>query len=282
MRYARAVTHGATLSPLADPAALPRRVSFRVGPPPFLTGAVLTRLAAATLVVVACGAPFFGASVGLVALGAMFVAFALMYVPATLVVGSDGFSVSWLTLRVFVPHGSIAGWERTIQGVLVRARGGRTFELRTSESERILTVLGGRANYAISAPGLLAEESLAADASVLAQGGSLTEWAARLRRLGGAGTDYREATLPRERLLAIVATPSLPQVLRTAAAVALGRPENEEEEHVLARAIESSASRTLSRALLAATSPPTEDASARALGQVVKAAAQEDKDTRRG
>lgn len=288
MRYARAVSLAPPLAdPVADPAALPARVSFRVGPPPFLTGAVLTRLAGAAVVLTAGGAPLIGVGAGLIAAGGLFIAFLLMYVPAKLVVGSDGFAVSWLGLRVFVPHASIDGWERSLHGVTLRARGGRTFELRTSESDRILRAVSARAGFASSAAGLLAEEALAADAGLLAQpanaesSASLVEWEAQLRRLGHAGNDYRAASLPRERLLAIVATPSLPLVLRTAAAVALGEPENEEEDLVIARAIESSASRTFSRALLDAASPNAKHPR-RALVRVLRAAAREEEDTRRG
>jgi len=243
---------------------------------------LLVRLAVATVLLVAVSALGLGASAVLFAVAAAFVALALTSIPATLVVGSDGFSVVWLWLRVFVPHGSIEGWERSVHGVVLRARGGRTFELRTSESERILAAVSSRAGYATSAAGLLAEESLSADASLLAQAGSPGEWAAQLRRLGGAGADYRAASLPRERLLAIVATPSLPLVLRTAAAVALGAPETEEEDRVMARAIESSASRTFSRALLAAASRDAGGAPRRALALVVRAAAREEEDARRG
>jgi hypothetical protein len=278
VRYAHAVTLGA---PLADPAALPKRTSFRVGPPPFLTGVLLTRLAIATVVLTAVSAPLLGASAGFFAAAGTLVALALTSIPATLVVGSDGFSVVWLWLRVFVPHGSIDGWQRSEQGVVLRARGGRPFELRTSESDRILAAVSARAGYASSAAGLLAEESLSADASLLAQAGPPAEWAAHLRRLGGAGTDYRAASLPRERLLAIVATPSLPLVLRTAAAVALGAPETEEEDLVMARAIESSASRTFSRALVDAASPHAQHPR-RALVRVLRAAAREEEDARRG
>lgn len=268
--------------PLADLAALPKRASFRVGPPPFLTGALLLRLALATAVLMALSAPVAGPTAGLFGVGAVCVALALTSIPATLVVGSDGVSVVWLWLRVFVPHSALVGWERSVQGVTLRARGGRTFELRTSESDRVLAAVSARAGYATSAAGLLAEESLSADASLLAQAGSLGEWAAHLRRVGGAGADYRAASLPRERLLALVATPSLPLVLRTAAAVALGAPETEEEDRVMARAIESSASRTFSRALLAAASPDAGGAPRRALALVVRAAAREEADARRG
>ncbi len=273
-------------APLADPAALPPRESFRVGPPPFLTGRVLLFLAAPTVVLAALAAPLVGVGAGLLVAAATLVAFALMSVPATLVLGSDGVAIAWLTRRVFVPHASIEGWERTPDGLTIRAHGQRVFEVRTGHTERILAVLGARKGFADSVRGLIAHEALAADASLLAPSGDAAEWSTRLRRLGGQDGGYRTSSLPRERLLAVLATPSFPQDLRAAAAVALGAPETEEEHRVIARAIESCASRLLSRALAAAGTTAASSAPARpalaALTRVREATANEEADARRG
>ena len=260
-------------------------MSFRVGPPPFLTGRLLLGLALAGLFLSAVCLPFFGTSAGWVFVASQALAFVIVYIPATLVIGSDGLAISWLSLRVFVPYASIEHWQRTEQGITVRATGGRLFEVRTKEADKIIPTLGARKTFGDSAQGILAHEALASDWSLLAPEPDASAWAARLRRVGGAGADgggdYRQASLPRERLLAVLATPSLPQEVRAAAAVALGAPENEEEDRVMSRAIASTASRTLARALFAAASPDRPAAATKALARVRRASEQEQGDRQR-
>lgn len=264
--------------PTPDPGLLPPRAMMRVGAPPFLTGKVIVVLFG-TLMALAVGLlPFIGPSSLFIALLAFPLAFVVTAIPATFVIGSDGIAVAWLGRRMFLPYSALEREVRTEVGVTIYATGGRTLELRTRGAERLLGLVYGRKGAMHSVQSLYAEERLASDASSLAPHGTTEDWATRLRRIGQG--DYRVASLPRERLLAVVATPSLAPELRVAAAVALGPPETDEEAHVLGRAVQSTASRTLERALWNASSDDLRRAKP-GLGSVLAASRREADDTRR-
>ena len=262
-----------------DPAALAPRESFEVGVPPFLTGQPLLAVFAGALVASLGALPVMGPSAIVFVLGALFVGFLLTTIPARLVVGSDGIAVTWLWRRLFVPYSAIGAESRALNGVFVEVLGGRSLELRTDAPERLLSLLRTRKGFAYSVQGMLTEEALANDKSLLAPSGKIEEWALRLRGMSDA--DYRSVSMPRDRLLAVVGAPHVAPELRAAAAFVLGKPVGDEEADVLRRAQQSTASRTLERALTRAQSDDPAERT-RGLRTVLAASRREDEDRRRG
>lgn len=266
------------LSPEADPEALAPRDELSIGVPPLLTGKPLVVIFGAGLAVTLGLAPLFGAGALFALAVAFVVAFAVTSVPAKLVLGYDGLAVVWLGRRLFVPYDALEGEVRTVEGAELRVRGGRTLELRTQRPEEILGRVAWRKNATLSLVALGAEADLANDASLLGPSGDAHDWARRLESLARA--DYRAASLPRDRLLAIVACPRLGPELRAAAAVVLGPPRDDHEAHVLSRALASTASKLFERALWYATSEvPAERETA--LLRVLAAARREARDQAR-
>lgn len=240
------------LAPEADPDLLAPRDEFSVGVPPHLTGRPLVMIFGAASVATLVLAPLVGPGALFAFAAAFGVAFVATSVPATLVLGYDGLAVAWLGRRIFVPYDAIEGEARTVEGVALRVRGGRTLELRTRRTEEVLGRLAWRRNAALSVAALAAEADLANDVSLLGPSGDAHDWTRRLESLARA--DYRAASLPRDRLLAIVACPRLGPEIRAAAAVVLGPPRDDHEANVLSRALASTASRRFERALWYATS----------------------------
>jgi len=265
-------------APIPDPAMLPPRTTMRVGAPPYLTGKSIAMLFGSLGALSVGLLPFFGLASFALAFAAVPLAFALTLIPATLVVGSDGVAVEWLGRRMFLPYVAMEHAARTELGVSIVGSGGRNLDLRTRSADRVLGLVHARKAAIHSVQHMMAEEALAADAGSLAPAGTPNDWAERLRRIGQG--DYRVASLPRERLLAVVATPSLAPELRAAAAVALGPPETDEEANVLGRAVQSTASRILQKALWNATSSDVTKARP-GLARVLAASRREADDRRR-
>jgi hypothetical protein len=266
------------LSPEADPEALAPRDELRIGVPPHLTGKPLVVIFGAALVATLLLAPFVGAGAFLAIAAAFLVAFAATGVPATLVLGYDGLAVVWLGRRLFVPYDALEGESRTVEGVELRVRGGRTLELRTRRPDEVLGRVAWRKNATLSVVALGAEADLAPDVSLLGPTGDTRDWTRRLESL--AHGDYRAASLPRDRLLAIVACPRLGPEIRAAAAVVLGPPRDDHEANVLSRALASTASKLFERALWYATSEARSEREP-ALLRVLAAARREARDQAR-
>lgn len=264
-----------------DPRALPKRYERRVRVPPFLTGRVYFPLFAVALALTVIGFVLAG-PLGLTPLfGALFLALLLNLVPAKVIVGVDGIAVVWLYLRYFLPYASLDTTERTYDGIVLHGRGGRTLELRTGEPQSLLYLVETRRTFAATVPALLAHEALEGEAAKLLPSGkeAAPEWTERVRKLGTEAS-YRELSLPRDRLLAIVAMPSLPMEMRAAAAFALGAPTTPEEANILELALGSTASNVFARALVAAKQATPE--AREALVRVHRAALREAREKSRG
>ncbi len=266
-------------APPPDAAVLPGRRFLTVSAPPYLTGKATVLLLVCPLALAIGLAPLLGASAGWIAVFAFPLLLVATSIPAKLVIGSDGIAVEWLFRRVFLPYAALVDEQRTEHGVRLLGSGGRTLDLRCEGPDQLLALLRKRKSFPYSVQGMLAEEALLSDASLLSPAGTPDAWAERLRRMGQG--DYRSGSLPRERLLSVVATPSLAPELRAAAAVALGPPANDDEARVLAQVIRSTASRTLERALRDASMEDLTRAKA-GLARVLLNSQREAEDRRRG
>lgn len=273
-----------------DPRALPKRYERSVRVPPFLSGRVYVPLFMVGLAFTVLGFVVAG-PFGLAPLfGAFGLALLLNFVPAKFIVGVDGIAVVWLKIRYFVPYGSLDTTERTAEGIVLHGHGGRTLELHTDEPQSLLYLVETRRTFAATVPALLAHEALEGEAAMLVPSGkeNASDWTERVRKLGTEAS-YREMSLPRDRLLAILAMPSLPMEMRAAAAFALGAPTSSEEAAIVDLAIGATASQVFARALTAAknTPPNTSDAyeareAREALVRVHRAALREARDKSRG
>jgi len=265
-------------APEVDEAVLVPRETVTVGAPPFLMGQPLLLLFGGALTLALAALPFFGTSAFVLLVVALGLSLGLTAAPARLVVGSDGLAVQWLWRRMFVPYSALGDERQTVGGIFIEIAGGRSLELRTGAPSRLLTLVRTRKGFAYSVRGMLAEEALASDTSLLAPSEKVGEWAARLRAMGEA--DYRSVSMPRDRLLAVVGAPHVAPELRAAAAFVLGKPTGDEEASILALAQRSTASRTLERALARAQSDDPE-VRAQGLRTVLAASRREAYDRRR-
>lgn len=267
-------------APEVDEAALAPRERYRIGVPPFLTGRPLVTLFAGALVVAAGGFVLYGPAAWAALFFALLASLAIVSIPARLVVGSDGVAVEWLWRRLFVPYASMTAEHRTIDGLRLEVEGGRSLELKSRRPEHLLVLVRTRRAFAHSVRGMLAEEALASDAALLAtaEREDLAGWATRLRTMSDA--DYRSASLPRDRLLAVVGAPHVAPELRAAAAFVLGPPRSDDEAATMDRARASTASGVLERALLRARGDD-EGARLEGLRAVLSASRREAADRRR-
>ncbi|NUO49153.1 MAG: hypothetical protein HOV80_09885 [Polyangiaceae bacterium] len=153
-------------------------------------------------------------------------------VPSSVMLGTDGLTTRWLGMERFVSYGEIVGIERDAGKLLgtrfgaarLRLASGKTFSVPFESGSIELESFIERIQGAVSAFRARSQGN-AFDVTILARGARThAEWVTHLRAVAhGAAAGLRIAAVDPERLFAVVADPSQPEVVRASAAIAMGR-----------------------------------------------------------